>query len=161
MNAGRGVRAQAVAMPGIMEQYLPPEYRGRPKDFFTYATSFLPIAAGVAATQTIQVNTDADFLMVMANGIAREDVAAATFRANPALTVTIETTGSGRLLQNQALDWDTFFGTAQLPGILPYPKIIDGGSTISVRLTNNGADALNVRVAFNGVKIYPGNGRGR
>lgn len=155
MNASRGARDRMVAMPGIMEEYLPNELRGRPKDFFTYSTSFLPLAAGASASQTIQINSDSHFLIVMAALTARLDVAAATFSPDPPLTAEIQTSGSGRLFQNEPTDVRNVFGSAELPGILPYPKVIDGGSTVTVRLASLGTADLNIRVAFLGLKIYP------
>lgn len=156
MNNSQAQREVFVSLPGIMEQYLPPELRGRPKDFFTYGVNFLPIAAGTAATQTVQINTDADFLMVMATALARDDADDTDF-PNPPLTVQLESTGSGRLFSNVALDFDTFYGTAQLPFVLPYPKVLDAGAQLSTRLTHFAAAPANldVRVAYHGVKIFP------
>lgn len=151
-----------VAMPGIMEQYLPPDLRyradgtPRPKDFFTYGVQFLPLTAGTAQTQTVQINTDADFLLVMACAIARTDSTDA-IALNPPVTVQLESTGSGRLFSNVALDFDAFYGTAQLPGIVPYPKVLDAGAQLATRLThlNGGGADLDIRVAYHGVKIFP------
>jgi len=145
-------------MPGMMEQYLPPSLRGRVKDFFGYATgaNFLPLAAATTATDTIQVNTDADFLVVLAVGRARDPADPATIFADPPITVLVTTDGSGRNLFNRAIDWSTFFGDAELPGLLPYPKVISGGSQLSTQLTNlDAAQDFDVRITYLGLKIFP------
>jgi len=156
MNQSRGQRDVFVALPGIMEQYLPDKLRGRPKDFFTYGTSFLPILAGASLTTTVQINTDADFLLVMVVGLAR-NAATEALVANPTLTAQLSSGSSGRLYSNQALEWDTLYGTAQLPFVCPYPKVITAGDQLSTQLNHTvaGGTNLNVRIAYHGVKIFP------
>lgn len=158
MNAVRGARDVMVSLPGIVERYLPADLRGRIKDFFAYATgpALIPVPAASTVVDTLQVNTDADFLVVMANGIARDPAAPATRIADPPLLVQVTAEGSSRNLFARAIDWSTFFGDSELPGIVPYPKVISAGSQLSTQVQNlDAADDFDVRITYLGVKIFP------
>ncbi len=152
------------AQMGSVLEYLPPELREKARDYFVYAVDFLPLTADSADSDTISIQNDSDFLIVAATAIARDPADPATRFADPPITARIEDTGSGRNLENRAIDWASYFGDAELPFYLPYPKLIDRASTITTTLTNlDAAQDFDVRVAYHGFKIFnwtPGAGRG-
>jgi hypothetical protein len=136
-----------------LDQYLPDNLRGREKDFFVYSADFVPIA--VSATETFQINTQADSDFVVLAGVRTAfDSTQATVVANMPALVTISDAGAGRSFMDRAVHIDNLFGTAQLPLIWPYPKFWSGGSSIAVTLQNLVATARVVRISFLGFKVF-------
>lgn len=134
---------------------LPAQYWDKVKDFFAYETDFLGM--GPSATQTLpeQIQGDSDFLFVALNRVvtAVDNVTVKTFAP---FTLQIADAGSGRNLGDQAIHLENIAGTAQLPGILPFPKIIRQASTLSLTLTNlDTVNSYNVRLTLLGFKIFP------
>ncbi len=140
---------------GGVDQFLPPDWRGRPKQFFGYGTVFNPIPQGATVTNGISIDNDSSFLLLQINRIVT-DVSQLTLLAFVPMTLQLNYTGSGsNFFQNPAA-LDDVAGNAQLPGILPFPIFIPGGATFNVTLAN--LDPVNPRVAridFLGCKIFP------
>lgn len=167
-NPGRGAsvagtpggRIAAAAFVNPFWSNLDPKIWRMPKDFFVYATDFLPLAAGaVAARNTIQIQADSHFLILEANGRVTETNDTTAVPEPIPITVRIFDSGSGREVMNQAIHWGTLFGDGELPGYLGYPKILKAQSTLEVELTNlNAATAFNVRISFLGFKLFTSEG---
>lgn len=129
-----------------------------PKDFFVYGTDFTPINAGVTLTRSIQIRQDSHFL-IMAGVRTVFQTNDETVIANPAALVRILDSGSGREIQNRAVQIENLFGTGQLPAYWPYPKIVLANSTIEITLTNQTAGTnYHVRLDFLGFKLFKGQG---
>jgi hypothetical protein len=73
----------------------------------------------------------------------------------PAMRMELRDEGTGRILMDRAQMWDNIIGTADRPFFLPAPKVIRANSTFVVTLTNDNANARQVRIAFVGFKIFP------
>lgn len=127
------------------------------RDFFVYELDFLALANGVSATQTINIQQEADFLLTkMAQ---QTDLAAAAITsANqpiPLCTIMISDTGSGRQLMNTAVPLHNLFGEGDLPFILPRQRIFIASSVINVTLSNySAATTYNVRLSLIGEKGF-------
>lgn len=132
---------------------LPTAMWDKQKDFFIYTVEFLPLAASATASQSVNVQSDSHFLIEFVTGTVT-DVANAVFVASPPELILITDSGSGRQFMDRPVHWLNLFGTAQLPGVLPFPKIINAGSTISVQIQNLEAVARNVRISFIGFKVF-------
>ncbi len=151
-----GGNGGAPTIPGLYLDFLPPNLRGNPRDYFVYGVDFLNIAAGATQTQTFVVQNDSDFLIVDLAGVEVDPVAEETPLPPSALTIQITDSGSGRNLQNRALGYPTVVGTGQLPAYMPYPKFIDRASEVSVTVVNNhgAGQAYRIRLSFIGFKIF-------
>lgn len=141
---------------GYALDLLPSFIKERPKDFFALnlAWDATGLAAAATVPRSVQVNADADFLVVALTGIIFNATLVTVPATNP-VTVVIEDDGSGRRFMNQAALWDDIIGTAQRPGILPYPKLVPRSSTITITLANrDAANAFDVFVSLVGFKIF-------
>lgn len=132
---------------------LPQALWKRAKDFFIYSTDFLPLAANATRSQDIAIQADSDFLTVVLN-VTVTETNNTTFVDPAPIMVLITDTGSGRNLQNQATHLNNLYGDGNLPGYIPFPKLIPAASTLSTQLQNLSATAYNVRVSYVGFKVF-------
>lgn len=140
---------------GALDSFLPPAWRGKPRQFFGYNAVFNPIAANTTETEGISIDNDSSFLCLQLNRIVT-DLAQTTLLAFVPMTIQLNYTGSGANFFQQPAAIDNVAGNAQLPGVLPYPIFVPGGATFNVTLAN--LDAANARVArieLLGVKVFP------
>ena len=116
------------------------------------------LAAGAANVPVnVNIQADADFLILTqtydantANG-ARN---AGNF-VIPNVSVILTDTGSGYQLMDQAVAVPALFGNGQFPFVLPNPKLLPAKATLQILATNYDAAAgYNLRLSFNGVKLY-------
>lgn len=133
---------------------LPRALRGRAREGFNYSAFALPLAALGTVVTTVAIQSDSDFLWVDTTGVARDPAAVQTTFPNPAVTIQVNDSGSGRNVFQQALDWPTVVGTAQLPGDFSYPYLAEAGGTLTVTFTNLSAQAFDIRLALRGFKIF-------
>lgn len=138
------------------ESLLPSWARLRAKDFFGYNTTFLPLAAGATAVNTIAIQNDSDFMVVKVNIFITDNANANPVNPENALLLAlIKDSGSGRDLMDEPVAVANYFGTAQRPGFLPMPKIIRRASTLSTQMQNlDAVNPFNVRVSYLGFKIF-------
>lgn len=134
--------------------FLPPLLRTRAKEGFDYSAVALPLAAGGTVVATVAIQNDSDFLWVDITGACRDPAALETIFPNPAVTLQINDSGSGRNVFQQPMDWVTVVGTAQLPGEFAYPYMAEMGGTLTVTFVNLGAQAYTLRTALRGIKIF-------
>jgi len=153
MNVGKQMRSGAAM--GIYSELISDAVRSRAKDFFSFGLDYLPLAASGTATQAFTVDSDSDFMLCALTAISSANGAPQTQVAFIHATATLADTGSGRLFQSTALHLMAYFGTAQLPAFLPYPKMIPRASTVRCTLQNLVATAIDVRLGFHGFKIFP------
>lgn len=131
-----------------------PELFGQAMDPFTYTLDVLDLAANGTETGKVTVESDSAFYLVAQSIVATEADDASTIVVNPPLLVTLRDAGAGRLLSSEAVHAGNYFGTAQLPYTFPIPRMWAPASSILVPIQNLGADALDVRIAFHGIKVY-------
>lgn len=129
----------------------------RRRDFYVYEAETLAIAVGASTNDTINIEADSDFILQKLTyqadnaGIAQTD----SSRVIPNVSVQITDTGSGRQLMQDFIPVSSFFGTGQLPFILPNPRLFMRNSTIQIAFTSFEVAATpNVRLAFIGYKVY-------
>jgi hypothetical protein len=128
---------------------------------FTYTTRTIagtPLAPAATQNTVIQIQADADFKIL--SGAFYADIAAAAFTSAtqpiPNVTVLLTDTGNGRQLMDNPLPIQQLFGTGLLPYVWTVPKMLAARSTLQVQFTNfDAAASYNIRLAFNGVKLYP------
>lgn len=131
---------------------IPPGMRNRERNF--YAMPFrwpVGIGAGAAVPAAIQVDNGLDFIAVALTGTV---VAAGAVVPLPYGSVEFRTS-SGRLLQSEPSIWGDVVGTAQRPGIFPYPAIVLAGTRVTAIVTNLSAGAWgDVSLNFLGFNIF-------
>lgn len=132
-----------------------PPVDGRTRDAF-FITMESTIAFGATDIQRFTMDNDADYLIVTAVGDVRDNTAPQTRMTDPAISVLIAQSQSGRAIMNIATHWANLFGTAQLHYNFPAPKFLAGGTTISLTLTNllTAGTTYRARVTFWGYKLF-------
>ena len=141
-----------------MQGLIPPgiDWESGPRDFFVYSAEFLPIGASATATVRVPIQADSHFALMQIQGDVRALVTDETVIAAPAMRLLLRDEGTGRILMDRAQIWDNMLGTAERPFYLPAPKMIRANSTFVVELTNDNANARQVRIAFTGYKVFSG-----
>lgn len=140
-------------MPLLDDLYTASRARRLEIDHFIYSAVFNTLAANAVNQNTnVPIDNDADFVIRYINLASFSAVGVPV--ASPDYLLQLMDTGSGRNLQNQAQHVANVCGTAQRPGILPEPKLIHGGGTLSVLLTNLTAVAARVDISFIGLKLF-------
>lgn len=126
---------------------------------FSYsAPPFLNVAAAATATDDIPIQSDSDFLAFDLNVTVNDQTTPETVIQFPAVTIQIFDTGSGRSFFNQAAHVNNVAGNAQRPGSLFPFRMVRGGSSLQVQVTNlDAANAIDVRVSLVGIKVFPTN----
>jgi hypothetical protein len=113
---------------------------------FKYVANFAVPGNG-NLTQQIQIDSDADFQVI--NLIGSRD--------NVGLQVEITEGGAGGLSwQSAPVNFDNFFGTAQLPfpfGLIP--QLLPKKRVYVIKITNTTGGLLNAQVIFDGYKLFP------
>lgn len=123
--------------------------------FFTYVQN-ITFTANETQTFTIQIQTDAHFLLVTTaatvSTLAGAGGAAITQPEGGSLIQLRDSSGQ-RLLSSAPVAINNLFGTAQRPYVLPYTHIFRAGGGIGVDATGNTGAAQTVRLAFHGYKV--------
>lgn len=151
----------------------PPAEVQRKKDFFIYESQTLQLAPGANATDTINIEADSNFILQKLSHYSLggaptfpdlTDFTAANtapfglpkqYAINPAVLVQLIDTGSGRQLMQNPVPISSFFGTGELPFILPNPRLFMRNSTIQVQYTSfDTVNTYDIRLAFIGFKVY-------
>ena len=162
MNAGQQRRAMGTSpaiTPALNPFFglLPQELWNKAKDFFIYSVEWVELAASETETQDIAIESDSDFLIVAGNCTAYASASPQTAIPQKPFLVTIFDNGSGRRLMNRPTHLDNFFGTGQLPGYWPFPKLLPRASTLSTTLANLDTNtAYVVKLSYLGFKIFSG-----
>ena len=143
-------------VPGLYQDYLPPDLRGAPKDLFFYRIDILNVAAAGGVGQgAFTVQSDSDFEVCYLSATVTDPAAPETGVTFNGILFTMEDSASGRQLQNGALPLASVVGNGTLPGYVPWPKFLDRASQFSVSVTNNQtAQAVDIRLVFAGFKVF-------
>lgn len=113
---------------------------------YDYTTGSQVVTAGNTAIVQISVGIDAHFLI-------QKIVGTRTSQA-PAL-VTIRTGGNDRQWMDKAVHFDNLVGNAQFPNILPAPRLVERGSTISITIQNlSAAVSGTYEIILSGLKLF-------
>lgn len=135
----------------------PEQVRTKRRDFYIYEAEAIGLASGASTNDVVNIEADSNFILQKL--AYQADIAAAAFVAEtrpiPNVTLQIIDTGSGRQLMQNPIPIPSFFGTGELPFILPNPRLFMRNSTIQVAFTNFDATVTyNIRLAFIGYKVY-------
>ena len=127
------------------------------EDFYVYQTLFASVGPGIADSNNVNIQADADFMLQKLTFFASIAGAAQTdsTRVIPLMDVQIIDSGSGRNLFDSSIDVPQIFGTGELPQILAKPKLFPARSTITVNVSNfSAATTYRLRLAFIGYKVF-------
>lgn len=127
------------------------------RSFYVYEVQTLALPTGGNATDSIQIESDADFWWIKSAYFA--DLAGAAQLESttivPNVDVQIVDTGSGRQLLNGNIPIPSIFGIGQLPFIMPLPQVFKANSVVRVDFTSREAAVTpNIRLAFIGYKDF-------
>lgn len=118
--------------------------------FYVYSVFFDDLANAGVGAQQVNIQSDGNF--VIQHLIFGCQNAAARV-SHPDVDVQITDTSSGMTLFDRALPIWMIAGTAELPYLLPTPRVFPASSTISVSATNNDGGARDIYLAFMGQKV--------
>lgn len=120
------------------------EWNAKPP--YDYTTGSVAIAAGGAASLQISVQIDSHFLV--------QKIVGSRTSGAPAL-ITIKTFGNDRQWMDKAVHFDNIVGNAQFPNILPAPRLVERGSTISINIQNlSTINSGTYEIIFSGLKLF-------
>lgn len=120
---------------------------------FTYTMIFTSVASLATATANLLIDAASDFLIVSQAVAAVDDVT--TLAVASAALIQINDSGSSSNLFNAPIPLTNAFGTAQLPFLLPMPRLFSANSTITGTLNNKTtANATTFFLTFQGMKIW-------
>lgn len=145
-------------MPPTLDQlnnYLPPELVNTRKDLYFANWEILNLGAGATASDDFLAPPQSAILALMGVATVTD---AATDRVLQAFFAgkAVITDSSNRNLMSEAVHFNNLFGTAQLPALYPWPKLVDAGSIITIAVTNLTGAAVNVRMTWWGFKLFAG-----
>lgn len=113
---------------------------------FDYTTGRFTLAAGQATSLQISIQIDSHFLVQKITGVRSSGA--------PAL-VTIITGGTDKQWMDKAVHFDNLVGNSQFPNILPAPRMVDRGSTISIAIQNiSSVNSGTYEIIFGGLKLF-------
>lgn len=113
---------------------------------FDYTTGAQVIAAGGTASLQISVGIDAHLLV--------QKIVGTRTSGAPAL-VTIRTGGNDRQWMDKAVHFDNIVGNAQFPNILPAPRLVERGSTVSITIQNlSSVFSGTYEIILSGLKLF-------
>lgn len=125
---------------------------------YAYTFEVASLAAGASSQTSINIESDAKFhwlrcaYFVDLAGAAQTD----SSRVIPLVTIQLTDTGSGRQFFDKPIAIPSFFGTGQLPVILPVTQIFAPNSTIKAEFVNFSAATTyaNLRLSMIGFKQF-------
>lgn len=120
--------------------------------FFTYHQTFT-FTASQTLSNTIQIQTDAHFLLVFTTVAAQTSAGAALTRPDGGSLVQLRDASGQRLLSSAPVPASNLFGTAQRPFVLPYTHIFRAGGGITIEATDTTAAAQVAYYDFHGYKV--------
>lgn len=127
-------------------------------DMFTYNAKVPSLGVGASVTVNVQVQADTSFIWDKTSVFAAIAGAAQTNATQvlPQIDVTIQDTGSGRLLQNEPVQVTDIAGDGKLPFVLPQPRVFSANSTITLTFTNtsNAEVYTNLQFSLIGRKVF-------
>ena len=123
------------------------------KTYFAYNMYFASIATTVTSTTSMQINADADFLVQEMSLFCYDLTTNAQITA-PISTIQL-TESNGTSFFDQAIHVLNCFGSAQLPFLLPVPRLLRSNSVLTGTLTNVvSTNAQRYMLTFHGRKIF-------
>lgn len=104
---------------------------------YAYSTTFLNLAQGAAASNVININANADFVMLGAHHRAALAVTqTAASKTAPFVRMMLTDSGSGENFTSVPVDLECYSTNGNIVNSLPYPRIINGRTSLTVSVTN-------------------------
>lgn len=147
--ARRTVSVPATSYPGPIRGGLGSIVRN---SFFGYVQN-ITFTANETQTFTIQIQTDAHFMLVMAVASAQTGGGAAITQPDGGSLYQLRDASGQRLLSSAPIALNNLFGTAQRPFVLPYTHIFRAGGGIGIDATGATGAGQTVRLTFLGYKV--------
>jgi len=141
----RNVMTQPGAAPGPLGSIVR-------NSFFTYIQN-ISFTANETQNFTIQIQTDAHFMLIMTSATAQTAAGAAITQPDGGSTYQLRDSSGQRLLSSGPVALNNLFGTAQRPFVLPYTHIFRAGGGVSIDATGATGAAQTVRLSFHGFKV--------
>ena len=131
----------------------------RPADFQVYNMLFKGLAPAAVANQSLTFDAASNFIWYYAAWSAYNSAGntgwTESTRQIPAITALITPGDTSIQMMNQAAPLSHFFGSGEMPFVLPAPRELPARSTLSVLLTNlDSAITYDIYLSFIGVKRY-------
>lgn len=124
------------------------------KAYYAYNIIVPTLATATNTTGTSQIQADADFLL-QALSFYCLDLTTNGQIVAPNSTIQVTDTSNGTTLFDQAIPIVNAFGTAQLPFLMPVPRLFTANSLISIALNNVvSTNAQYYAFTFHGRKIF-------
>jgi len=153
LRSGPTVYTPGSLMPEVMRRGLGAIVRN---SFFTYVQNFT-FVANETQTNTIQIQSDAHFLLVETSFISQLAGGGAPAFQDGGSMIQLRDAAGQRLLSSATVPATSLFGTAQRPFILPFTHIFRAGGGITIEATGTTGAAHTSRYAFHGFKVPIGN----
>lgn len=122
-------------------------------DYFGYNTTLLGVVAAGSASNTTQIQSDSDFVVVYMSANAITAAAALPFLA---ATLQITDTGTGKTFFNQPALMGLIMGQGGYPFLLPSPRVIAPNTNVKFDITNLSGTTNDYYISMLGARIYYG-----
>lgn len=133
-------------------------------EFFNYGVSFTgaagtSLAAGAVGNAVLTFDASSDFIWyygAWSANITSADTAWTEYtRQRPSINILMTPGDTSSQLMNQAVPVSHFFGSGEMPFVLPAPRTIPARSTMSFQVTNlDDAITYDLYLTMIGVKRY-------
>jgi hypothetical protein len=150
--AGRPFPGGIMIRPNPFLGLLPAKLWKKTKDYFGYIAEFLPATNAVTTPAAVTISGDAAFLLMEINRTVY-DVTNTIVKADAPFTLQVIDSQNRNLFQIPAA-LDNISGTGTAQGYMPFYKLYDPGTTLTLNLTNLTATSYNVRLALLGIKVF-------
>jgi len=122
---------------------------------YAYSVTFSSLAQSTSATQQLTIQ-NIDFVLLEMS--FRANIGAAQTESSitaPFVRLLVTDNGSGEQFSNSAIDLEALLSNGQKESALPYPRILQGKSTLSLQATNYAptAETYSFDVVFSGVQV--------
>lgn len=124
-------------------------------------TDAVPLATGVAQTQTIETQSDSDFVLTFLSA-AVQPTAGGPMQYNANVTLQVQDLSTGKLMFSTDAAIGLVTGAGGFPFVLPAPRVWAPNISIACKVTNHdaimnaGAGPVGVYLAFHGTRIFYG-----
>jgi len=159
MTMPQGVQRHLIFHENLIRAYLPPKYWDRESDYFVEGVEFNTLGASAAnAVDTFTVQNESDFLVFGISAIETTTAAGTTEQTFWPVTVRFFDTGSGASWFGDFKQLHNVAGRGSSDGQgyrpLRHPRLVVGGSTVTVEANNLEATARRLWIDFHGAKIF-------
>lgn len=122
---------------------------------FGYTLTFLALAPAGVSTQQLNIQANGDFLITGIRHRAQLGAQTVSTKTAPEVRMLITDSGSNEQFTNSATDLENYSQNDAKPVSLPWPRLVQGKSSLSVQVTNysTGDTYTTLDVFFSGILI--------